>query len=306
MKQNQANEYIVRINTVCDYIEAHISDDMTLLELARIAGFSEYHFHRIFAAMTGETLFCFISRLRLERAATQLCLYHDKNVTQIASDCGFSSPAVFSRMFKKRFLCAPSVFRQRNTGQTKSNISQLLRNSGKADGEASGYNGNKKWRFAMDPKVNIERIEKTRVAYLRYVGPYAGDAALFEGLYARLFAWTKPRGVDTSVTYIMYHDDPAITEEQKLRMSICVPIADDIAVSGEMCEMTIGGCDYAVGSFVLAADEFGEAWKYMCEWFAGSGYQPANQPGFERYTEEGCDEKGRMKVDICMPVEPIK
>lgn len=306
MKQNQANEYIVRISTVCDYIETHLGEDMTLYELARIAGFSEYHFHRIFAAMTGETLFCFISRLRLERAATQLCLYHDKNVTQIASDCGFSSPAVFSRMFKKRFLCAPSVFRQRNTGQTKSNISQLLRNSGKAGLSDSGYNGNKKWRFAMDPKVNIERIEKTRVAYLRYVGPYAGDAALFEGLYERLFAWAKPRGVDTSVTYIMYHDDPAITEEQKLRMSICVPIADDITVSGEMCEMTIGGCDYAVGSFMLSADEFGEAWKYMCEWFAKSGYQPANQPGFERYTEEGCDEKGRMKVDICMPLEPMK
>ena len=157
----------------------------------------------------------------------------------------------------------------------------------------------------MNTQVKIEKIAKMRVAYLRYVGPYAGDAALFEGLYKRLCAWAQPRGVDLSVTYIMYHDDPAITEEQKLRLSLCVPIADDVSVSGEMNEMEIGGGDYAVGQFLLGTEEFGEAWKYMCEWFSQSGYMPANAPSFERYTEGDCDGEGRMKVDICMPVEPM-
>ena len=57
MNEAQANEYIVRINKACDHIDRHLTEEMTLSELARVAGFSEYHFHRIFAAMTGETLF---------------------------------------------------------------------------------------------------------------------------------------------------------------------------------------------------------------------------------------------------------
>lgn len=303
MNLSQANEYIVRINKVCDYIDTHIADDMTLAELANVAGFSEFHFHRIFAAMTGETLFCFIHRLRLERAAMRLCARAGDNVTQIGADCGFSSPAVFSRAFKKRFGCTPSDFRKSNEDQTLSNLSQLLRNSGKAEDGAPGYNGTKKWRFAMNPEVKIEKIESMRVAYLRYVGPYAGDGELFENLYKRFFAWTGPRGIDVSTTYIIYHDDPAITDEQKLRLSICVPIGDDVEVSGEMGEMTIGGGTFAVGRFVLGTDEYAQAWAYMYgQWLPQSGYQPTAQSPFERYIGSECDADGKMTVDICLPV----
>jgi AraC family transcriptional regulator len=303
MNPGQANEYIVRINKVCDYIDTHLSEDMTLSELAGVAGFSEFHFHRIFAAMTGETLFSFIQRLRLERAATRLCANAIDNVTQIGADCGFSSPAVFSRTFKKRFGCTPTEFRNSNEGQTQSSLSQLLRNDGKANDEAQGYNGNKKWRFAMKPEVKIEKIDTMRVAYLRYVGPYAGDAELFENLYKRFFAWTGPRGIDVSTTYIIYHDDPNVTDEQKLRMSICVPIGDDVEVSGEIGEMTINGGTYAVGRFELGTEEYGEAWAYMySEWLPQSGYQPAPDVSFERYIGSDCDESGKMKVDICIPV----
>lgn len=302
MNPAQANEYIVRVNRVCDYIDSHIGDDMTLTQLARVAGFSEFHFHRIFSAMTGETLFGFIQRLRLERAALLLCGDGTDCVTRIGADCGFSSPAVFSRAFKKRFDCTPSEFRRRSGGQMQSNISQLLRNDGKAQRAGLGYNGRKKWRFAMKPEVKIEKIETMRVAYLRYVGPYVGDGELFENLYRRFFAWTGPRGIDVSTTYIMYHDDPHLTDEAKLRLSICVPIGDDVQVSGEIGEMTIDGGTYAVGRFELATGEYAQAWDYMySEWLPQSGYQPAPCAAFERYGS-GCDADGRTMVDICVPV----
>jgi len=303
LKKSQANEYIVRINKVCDYIDSHIGDDMTLAELADVAGFSEYHFHRIFAAMTGETLFSFIQRLRLERAAMRLFIDGDISVTRIGAECGFSSPAVFSRAFKKRFGCAPSEFRRSKESQEKSSLSQLLRNDGKAYSCESGYNGRKKRRFAMKPEVKIEKIEPMRVAYLRYVGPYAADGELFERLYKRFFAWAVPRGIDVSITYIIYHDDPKVTDGDKLRMSICVPIGGDVQVSGEIGEMTIAGGTYGVGRFVLGTQEYGEAWDYMySEWLPDSGYQPAPEAPFERYIGSECDENGKMTVDICVPV----
>ncbi len=152
MNETQANEYIVRVNKVCDYINEHLAAEITLAELADIAGFSEYHFHRIFAAMTGETLFAYIQRLRLERAATRLCTHPSQKITQLALEYGFTSSAVFCRAFKKRFGCAPSEFRDSNQSQTQSSLYQLLRNSGKAIEPADEYNGSKNRRLAMNRK----------------------------------------------------------------------------------------------------------------------------------------------------------
>lgn len=313
LDRNQAYEYLNRINRVCDYIDRNLKEDLTLSELSGVAGFSQYHFHRIFAAMTGETLFCFIWRLRLERAATQLCTNSVSSVTSLAAEWGFSSPAVFSRMFKNRFGCSPTAFRSRNRSQKDSSLSQLLRNSGRDFTAPPGYtgdtqNGNIKIRRRdMKADVKIEKIDKMRVAYVRYIGPYAGDTKLFENLYSRLFAWAGPRGVDTSTTYILYHDDPAVTEENNLRLSVCVPIGSGVEVSGEVCEMEIGGGNYAVGSFEVKSDEFGDAWNYMCgEWLPSSGYQPADSAPFERYGADCETKDGKMKVDICVPVIPMQ
>jgi AraC family transcriptional regulator len=209
---------------------------------------------------------------------------------------------VFSRAFKKRFGCSPSEFKNSNEGQQTSSLSQLLRNDGKAQDDKGGYNGRKTRRYAMKPEVKIEKIETMRVAYLRYVGPYAGDGELFGNLYKRLFAWTGPRGIDVSTTYIIYHDDPNVTDEDKLRMSICVPVGAGVQVSGEIGEMTINGGTYAVGTFKLGNDEYGKAWDYMySEWLPSSGYQPAPEASFERYGSE-CEADGKMTVDICVPV----
>ena len=158
----------------------------------------------------------------------------------------------------------------------------------------------------METKVVIEKMEDTRVAYLRYVGPYAGDAKLFENLYSRFGAWAGPRGIDMSTSYIIYHDDPNVTDEQKLRLSVCVPIGDDIEVSGEIGEMTLAGGTYGVGTFMLDSTEYGQAWSYMCgQWLPGSGYKPADSVPFERYTDSGDEVSctGKMKVDICIPVK---
>jgi AraC family transcriptional regulator len=307
MNPGQAEEYVRRVNLVCDYIDRNLGSQLSIKELAEVAGFSEYHFHRIFAAMTGETLFAFITRLRIERAASLLCAQRALSVTQAAADCGFSSHAVFCRLFKKRFGCAPSEFRRRNHSQADSSLSQLLRNRGEALFGAALYNGIilQTRRNGMNPVVSIEKIDKKRLAYIRYVGPYENDQALFEGLFGRLFAWAKPRGVDTSVTYVLYHDDPAITEEAKLRVSVCVPIGADTAVSGEVCEMEAFGGTYAVGHFDLKNGEYSEAWAAMYSgWLPASGYAPANEPCFERYCGQ-CDAEGKMPVDICIPVQAL-
>jgi len=108
----QANsEYAQRINRVIDYLRENLDRQVKLEELAKVACFSEFHFHRIFRAVSGETLNNFTNRLRLEKAA-RLLRYSDQSLTDIALDCGFSSSATFSRAFRSGYDTSPSWFRK--------------------------------------------------------------------------------------------------------------------------------------------------------------------------------------------------
>lgn len=67
-----SNDYIIRINRVLDYIDKHICEQMTLDELAGVANFSKFHFHRLFALFIGEPLNAYIMRSRMELSAARL------------------------------------------------------------------------------------------------------------------------------------------------------------------------------------------------------------------------------------------
>jgi len=89
---NASHEYTKRIDQVIDYLRDHLDKPLKLKDLARVACFSEYHFHRVFGAMTGETVNDFTNRLRLEKAA-RLLTKTRQSLTEIALECGFSSSA---------------------------------------------------------------------------------------------------------------------------------------------------------------------------------------------------------------------
>ena len=62
----EKNGYHERGNRVIDYIGGHLDGELSLASLAQIACFSPFHFHRIFQAVTGETLNSHVRRARLE------------------------------------------------------------------------------------------------------------------------------------------------------------------------------------------------------------------------------------------------
>lgn len=82
MKKTTKDAYLQSVYKVIYYIEQHYDDDLTLDELSRVAGFSKYHFHRIFKSLVGENLSDYIRRVRLSNTA--LKLKTDLTVTQIA------------------------------------------------------------------------------------------------------------------------------------------------------------------------------------------------------------------------------
>src|SRR5438132_13088872 len=109
-KTRPGPEYVKRIDWVIDHVNANLDRPIKLDELADIACFSKFHFHKVFTAITGETLSGFVQRRRVEKAA-QLLRYSGGSATEIALDCGFSSSATFSRAFRDAYGCAPTEFR---------------------------------------------------------------------------------------------------------------------------------------------------------------------------------------------------
>lgn len=311
MSSSIEKEYISRINRTFDYIEGNLGKQFTLQELASVANFSKYHFNRIFYGVVGETPFQFINRVRIERAATLLVAPAKESITEIAYKCGFTDISVFSRNFKQYFGVSASRYRQRK--DEDSNLSQINSNSKQSVSRPSSYfcfeSQTIKWKVNMElnKSVEIKDLPKMTVAYIRHIGPYKGDEKLFERLWNKLFTWAGPRnliGGPNFKSLIIYHDDPNVTVEDKLRMSVCITVSPETRVDGEVGKMEIDAAKYVVARFVLDGTQFGEAWQWLYGiWFPSSGYQPDDKPCFEMYPEEPKD--GKFTVDICVPVKPL-
>ena len=314
-----AEEYLGRINRVMDHIERNMDRSFTLEELADIANFSKFHFSRIFWAMTGETPFEFLMRIRMEKAASLLLMNPKESISEISYLCGYSSLPVFSRNFKSHFSLSASEWRKRFLDDAEglanfhSNNSQTNRNSNKAGMSSTNYFSQQyeplKWRTNMELNkgVEIKEFPTTTIAYVRHTGPYKGNEELFEKLYGELFAWAGPRNLANQPdlkTFNVYHDDPGVTDEKKLRLSIGLSVPSDTKVDGQIGKMDLDGGKYVVARFELGPMDYEKAWGWLFgEWFPSSGFQPADGPCFEMCGDKVDDDL--HKVDICVPVKPM-
>ena len=83
---------------------------MTLDQASGIAGFSKYHFTRLFKEFTHISFYQYLSQKRIA-LAEQLLANPDYSVTAVALNSGFSSLPAFTRMFRKHKGCTPTEFR---------------------------------------------------------------------------------------------------------------------------------------------------------------------------------------------------
>ena len=308
-KKFYREQYIARINKALDFIEANISEYLDLDKVAKAAAFSSFHFHRIFKALVGETVNSFIQRVRSERAARVLATSPNKSMTDIALGCGFSSSQDFSRVFKKYFDMTPSDFRN-------SKIRDLNSKIGKDFESSLEYNGDGRPHVVFKSltkntmKVEVKDMPSMSVAYVRHIGPYKGDSELFKGLFGKLCGWAGPKGLigKDSKFLSVYYDDPAVTDEKKLRCDVCMTVPEDTEVDGEITKQVLDGGKCAVARFEIKdPSEYEDAWKAVYkDWLPESGYQPDDRPPFELYQNDPKEHpEGLHIVDICVPVKAL-
>jgi AraC family transcriptional regulator len=308
---NSRAEYIVRINQVFDYISANLDQDLNLEILAGVAGFSPFHFHRLFKSLVGETLNDYVWRIRLEQAANQLIYHPETSILMISQSCGFSSPSVFSRAFKNRFHVTPAQFRKQRTSERK-----LRKDLPPHD----AYNGKHINRLTTERReltmnVEIKNLPGYHTAYIRHITGYSkGEFSSAIGdAFQRVSAWVAARDLfrpDTLVIGIPY-DNPDITPNDRCRYDACVTVPSDITEgSGEVGIGDIQGGKYAVGHIEVDAKEtykIGEIVDQMYgDWLPSSGFTVDDKPALEIYYDTPEKPRGSwVSMDYCIPIKPL-
>ncbi len=275
-------EYAQRIERVIDALHQDLDRQWTLDDLAAIACFSPYHFHRIYRAMSGETPDETRRRLLLHRAAGDL-VGSSKDLARIAARAGYGSAAAFSRAFAASYGAPPGAFRQvRAATREQPQTSQQ---------ETTGMY---EVTFATEPS--------RRVMGVSHRGSYQEVGYAFE----RLMPLAIMAGADPSRPILgLYYDDPATVPTSALRSF--AGIETDLVTAGAELEIReiAGGPVASVihkGPYV----DLMQAYQHLYRgWLPGSGREPADAPAYEIYLNTPRDTPPtELLTRIVLPLKP--
>lgn len=297
--------YISTINKVQDHIENNMEEELNIEKLAKLAAFSSFHFQRIYRQMTGESLYSYIKRLRLEKATFLLLSNQKRSIQDIALSLGFSNQASFAKAFKDRFGMNASEFRKLN----KTGGKEISNSMNKEYISMNGKVYNTKLSYTRPIKIFTKLMKPTKVVYIRNTGPYKGDSDLFKELFSKLYSYVTSKNYirNDSKWFAVYHDFGDVTKEEQLRLSVCMSTNEEVDISNEIGSMILEGGKYAVGRFLLNSEEYQLAWNYMLsKWLPESEYMPDDRIFFEYYPpEEHYKNKEERIVEIFIPIAPL-
>lgn len=107
--KSMAREIVVR--KITDYIESHLTEDLSLHRIAKELNYSQFYMERVFSKSKGTTIYQYIRECRLAKAAKQLVMTN-RPIIDIALEAGYGSPQAFTQAFSNLYLCPPRVYRK--------------------------------------------------------------------------------------------------------------------------------------------------------------------------------------------------
>ncbi len=110
VKLNKQKEYIEKFNLIFDYINDNYMEEISLDTIADVAGFSKFHFSRLFKQFTDMSFYDYLNQRRVKEAE-KLLLNPNLSITEVAMRSGFSSISTFNRVFKNFKECTPTEFK---------------------------------------------------------------------------------------------------------------------------------------------------------------------------------------------------
>lgn len=286
-------DYRAAIDVVTTYIQHHISDPLQLDHLATLTGFSPYHFHRIFTALTGETVAEHVRRVRLA-AAVQRLLHTREAVTEIALTSGYETPAAFTKAFRQRFGVTPTALRT----MPRSAAYELLLTQPVPKNSSN---------HPIRPEIRT--LPDLRVLYVRawgivdYSYTKAGDDA-FSTLMCYLYEH-KPLEIFTACVAIT-PDDYDIVPHAECRFDGGVVLKDgiDFTPVGRLNIQVLSAGRWAVFLHKGPYNTLWQSWNVAYrDWLPRSGERPRNVPPVEVYLNNvNNTPPEELRTEILIPI----
>lgn len=290
------------VNRAIDYILQHVDEELTLEDVAEYCHFSKFYFSRLFREQTGESVYAFIRRTRLEQSAFRLKTEKDRPVTQIGADYGYS-PSNYSSAFRLHYHKSPVDFR-RSSGRDSMEHPFFHREKYRMEtfGECSA-------------KITIEEIPDCYVIYERRFGSYESLSRSWNEFIE------KYREYITADTRFLERtwDDPAVTDPDGCLYDIGMSVSESCPLANRML---IPGGRCIVYHFKGQAKHIYAAYQTIfLVWLPRTSYELDNHRGmFDIYhvverdpmAPAGQPEKGDarhpaaglyMELDICLPLK---
>ena len=276
------NDYTQRINKVVAYINDHLDESLDLKTLAEVAALSEFHFHRVFKALKGESIGAHISRLRIE-AAARLLRYSALSIEDIAFNIGYEAPAALSKAFKNQYGITPTQYR------TNKDIYIMKKEIINPD-------------LALKAPKIIE-LEPKNLIYVALTGKYG--TLDYGKAYEQLWAVVKSQKLFTKgiESICVSYDDPKITEASLQRSEVSLAIHKPGHPEGEVSCKTLAGGKYAVFFYQGSYSHLSAVYDAAMRWVIDSEYEVCEEPTFEKYLNDSRrTPEEKLKTEVYIPI----
>jgi AraC family transcriptional regulator len=285
--------YEARLQRVIAHVHAHLDEPLDLNALADVAHLSPHHWHRVYHAMTSETLAGTVKRLRLQRAAAALA-NGTQPVAHIARQAGYPDVASFTRIFKASYGLPPARYRSEG-GHAAFQA---------AAAAAPASDGDMGFTLPPGRSVTVQQLPALQLLAVEHRGSYMEIGQAFERLFGTLAAHGLAR--PGMRTLGLYHDDPDAIDQTALRSHAAVSGAADsgAALPTGLQRITLPAARCAVLRHEGPYSSMRAAYRWLFgHWLPHSGHEVADSPIVEDYLNNPRHvAPTELRTDICLPL----
>lgn len=271
------------IDKSIDYIIQHLDEGVSLDNVADEFYISKYHFSRIFKEVTGESLYAFIKRCKIDQSAIDIKLNPKKTITDVGLNYGYSS-SNYSSVFKKKLGTSPSLFKQ--------SISTYSVPIPFASERIARF----KTAEEYSARIDIREFDDLFVLYERFIGNYIdieNNWYQFLDKYNNLFT-------GKTILVERFFNDPSITSLSQCICDICMTVPQDCDLENTMW---IRGGNCIVYHFDGEIKDIFETLQGVFSvWLPQSGYTMLQRYGLNIYHHID-REHHHVVMDLCIPIE---
>ena len=270
------------VNQSIDFIMQHLDGHLSLDTVAERFHLSKYHFSRIFKEETGESVYAFIKRCKVDQSAIDMKLNPAKAITDIGLDYGYSA-SNYSSLFRKHHDTSPAMFRQ----------------SIPTDCMVVPFSPERVAHFKTAEEyaaqIEVQKMDDLFVLYQRFIGNYVD----LEKNWYQFLDQYKAFLNEKAILVERFFHDPAITAPAQCICDICMTVEQNCSLSNVMW---ISGGQWIVYHFDGEIKDIFETLQGIFSvWLPKSGYSMARRYGLNRYHRID-RENHRVSMDLCIPV----